>query len=263
MVESTIIESLDRVEREENVRVLYAVESGSRAWGFASTDSDWDVRFIYLHRPEWYLSVQRRRYVLEYPLVEGLDISGRDLHKALGLFAKSNPPLLEWLRSPIIYWDAFSTAQQLRELSLRYFSFRSCIYRYLHMAEGNYREYLHGEEVRVKKYFYVLRPLLACRWIEAHESMPPVEFSRLIEDQLPSSLQTIVVDLINRKRAGEELDKGPRIREINEFVGEEIERLNQLPDRIPSIETPNWDVLDEVFRVSLTGALENSRTTGR
>lgn len=253
-METNIIESLDRIQREQNIRVLYAVESGSRAWGFASIDSDWDVRFIYLRRPEWYLSVQRRRYVLEYPLVDGLDISGWDLHKTLGLFAKSNPPLLEWLRSPIVYREMFSTAQQLRELSFQYFSPRSCIYHYLHMSEGNYREYLHGDEVRVKKYFYVLRPLLACRWIETHGTMPPMEFAKLIEDQLPQNLQRIVADLLNRKRAGEELDKGPRIREINEFVGGEIERLNQLPDGMPSVKMPDWEVLDQVFRGSLSDA---------
>jgi predicted nucleotidyltransferase len=94
-VKQAIQDALRRLERAEDVRVLYAVESGSRAWGFASQDSDWDVRFLYVRRPAWYLSVQRRRDVLEYPLDGDLDVSGWDVKKALGLFAKSNPPLLE------------------------------------------------------------------------------------------------------------------------------------------------------------------------
>jgi predicted nucleotidyltransferase len=106
-MEREIRESLDQIENDERVRVLYAVESGSRAWGFASADSDWDVRFIYARRADWYLSVQRRRDVLEYTLSNGLDMSGWDLRKALGLFAKLNPPLLEWIRSPIVYREAF------------------------------------------------------------------------------------------------------------------------------------------------------------
>jgi len=104
-MELTIRQSLQQIAVAEQVRVLYAVESGSRGWGFESADSDWDVRFVYLRPPEWYLSIQHRRDVLEFPLREGLDISGWDLRKALGLFAKSNPPLLEWLRSPISQWS--------------------------------------------------------------------------------------------------------------------------------------------------------------
>src|SRR5262245_24894997 len=121
-----IDDALRRLEDADDVRVLYAVESGSRAWGFASRDSDWGVRFVYLRRPSWYLSVQRRRDVLEYPLDDGLDVSGWDVKKALGLFAKSNPPLLEWLRSPIVYREESSLAQTLRVLSARFFSSRSC-----------------------------------------------------------------------------------------------------------------------------------------
>lgn len=247
----TILDLLCRIEAEQNVCVLYAVESGSRAWGFASADSDWDVRFIYLRHPDWYLSIQRRRDVLEYPTSGGLDVSGWDLRKALALFAKSNPPLLEWLRSPIVYREVFSAARRLRELSARYFSPRSCLYHYLHMSEGNYREYLQGEPVRVKKYFYVLRPILACRWIEVYGTMPPMEFERLVEDQLPQSLQRIVADLLDRKRAGEELDGGPRIPEINRFLDAEIERLRARLVGLPKAKAPEWETLDGVFRVLL------------
>jgi uncharacterized protein len=246
-----IHEALRRVEQAHDVRVLYAVESGSRAWGSASRDSDWDVRFIYIRQPAWYLSVQRRRDVLEYPLDGGLDVSGWDIRKALGLFAKSNPPLLEWLRSPIVYLEACSLARTLRALSAQYFSSRACMHHYFHMAEGNYREYLQGDLVRVKKYFYVLRPVLACRWIAAHGTMPPTEFAALVDDQLPSDLQPMVHALLERKRSGDELASGARIPEINEFLDSELARLRGFLTVVPRSPTPDWEALDRIFRGSL------------
>jgi uncharacterized protein len=254
-VEREITAALRRIEEEDDVRVLYAVESGSRAWGFASTDSDWDVRFVYVQRPEWYLSVQARRDVLEYPLTaEGLDVSGWDLKKALVLFAKSNPPLLEWLRSPIVYRESLSTAARLRELSKTHFAPRSCVHHYLHMAEGNYREYLQGDRVRLKKYFYVLRPVLACRWIEAHATMPPTEFGKTVEDQLPPGIQPALNTLLERKRAGDELSEGPRIAEINDFLDAELPRLRSIVSGVPTSQGPDWEGLDALFRDTLTEA---------
>ncbi|GKT09268.1 nucleotidyltransferase domain-containing protein [Desulforhabdus sp. TSK] len=251
LVEPKIQAELQRVADTEDLRVLYAVESGSRAWGFESTDSDWDVRFIYLRRPDWYLSVQNRRDVVELALDGDLDISGWDLKKALVLFAKSNPPLLEWLRSPLVYVESSSVAERLRNLSARYFSARACTYHYLHMAEGNYREYLDGDQVRLKKYFYVLRPVLACRWIEEHGAMPPMEFATLVEDQLPAPLLQAVESLLSRKRAGDELSIGPRIHEINEFLDSEIARLRTHATSQGPLESPDLDLLDSVFRSAL------------
>ena len=109
-VSERVVADLDSIERDENVRVLLAVESGSRAWGFASVDSDFDVRFIYIREPQWYLSidVEDRPDTIERPLHDELDVSGWDVRKALRLFRKSNPPLLEWLQCPIIYQERFS-----------------------------------------------------------------------------------------------------------------------------------------------------------
>src|SRR4051794_14574214 len=104
-VSQRVSAALLAVEHEKDVRVLYACESGSRAWGFASRDSDYDVPFLYVHERDWYLSVDDRRDVLEYPLRDELDVSGWELRKALRLLRKSNPPLLEWLNSPMVYRD--------------------------------------------------------------------------------------------------------------------------------------------------------------
>jgi hypothetical protein len=221
------------------------------------------VRFIYIRRPAWYLSVQRRRDVLESPLDGDLDVSGWDVQKALRLFAKSNPPLLEWLRSPIVYREAFSAVKTLRALSAKYFSSRSCMHHYLHMAQGNYREYLQGDPVRVKKYFYVLRPVLACRWIAAHGTMPPMEFASLVDDQLPPDLRPVVHALLERKRSGDELASGPRIPEINEFLDSEMLHLRDALAAIPRGPAPDWGVLDRVFQDSLGEAWDGASAKGR
>ena len=219
---------LETIENNHQVRILYACESGSRAWGFESADSDWDVRFLYLHPPEWYLSVdlESKRDVIEWPPHDDLDICGWELRKALNLFRKSNPPMIEWLHSPIVYRDENGLARCLRELLGQYYSPRSCFYHYLHMAKGNYREYLKGETVWLKKYLYVLRPILALRWIDRDLGSVPVRFSDLIDATAPSGpLRKAIDRLIVMKKQGLEKKHGPRIPEINHFLDTEITRF--------------------------------------
>ena len=137
-----ILESLSSLEQQHNINILYAVESGSRAWGFESQNSDYDVRYIYIHKPDWYLSIDDKKDSREIILPNDIDLAGWEIRKALRLFRKSNPPLLEWLNSDIIYLDNSNFANNLRKLSQEYFNPKSCIYHYLHMANGNYKEYL-------------------------------------------------------------------------------------------------------------------------
>lgn len=216
------------IEIEERVRIVYACESGSRAWGFPSVDSDYDVRFIYLHPRAWYLAVdlERKRDVIERAIVDHLDINGWDLRKALQLLQRGNPPLMEWLGSPIIYLEEFTVADQMRDLMSRHYSPLACLYHYLHMARGNYRDYLKGPIVWIKKYFYVLRPLLAIRWIERGLGVVPTEFQVLVDRTVDSSeLKEEIGKLVAAKRRGEELDRGPRMTCISKFVEDELERL--------------------------------------
>ena len=246
-----ILEYLSQIERDHNVRILYAVESGSRAWGFASKNSDFDVRFIYIHPQDWYLSIQEKRDVIEIPISDELDISGWDLRKALGLLRKTNPPLLEWLGSPIIYLDRFGLAEKMRQFVANSFSPRRCMHHYLHMAKGNFREYLKSDTVRVKKYFYVLRPILACLWIERHNTTPPTEFDRLYQDaDLSPSLKYEIDNLLQRKIAGGELDMEPRIEVINAFLAEQIEHFASISNNLVSPES-DVDALDDLFREML------------
>jgi predicted nucleotidyltransferase len=250
-----ILSRLGEIEKEEKVTIFYACESGSRAWGFPSKDSDYDVRFLYLRSRDWYLSidVEEKRDVIERPISHMLDISGWDLRKALKLLHKSNPPLLEWLNSPIIYQQKLTVVERIRELVPEYYSPVACLHHYRHMAEGNYREYLKGEIVWVKKYFYVLRPLLAINWIERESTVVPMEFGALVERCVRSpELKDAIEKLLERKRKGHELDRGPRIRAISDFVERELERLAN--NVIESKPKPDTEKLDRLFRAALNEA---------
>lgn len=214
------------LQHKHDVKILYAVESGSRAWGFASNNSDWDVRYIYIHRLDWYLRIDEVKDNQEEILANGIDLAGWEFKKALRLFRKSNPPLLEWLRSPIVYLQQFSTADRLRDLTQQYFNPKSCLHHYLHMAEGNYRTYLQKDIVRVKKYFYVLRPILACDWIKKTNTMAPMEFNQLLDSQVTDQqVKSSIQDLLVRKTSGEELDEEPKIQILNDFLEQKLSLL--------------------------------------
>lgn len=238
--------TLSRIEAEEGVAVLYACESGSRAWGFESTDSDYDVRFIYVRPTRAYLTVQRVRDVIEQPISEGLDASGWDLPKALELFRKSNPPLLEWLQSPIVYASKSLLAEKLRALLPEYYSPVACMHHYLHMAEGNSREYLNGPEVWTKKYFYVLRPVLACIWLERGLGVVPTEFQKLVDAVVDDEASRGAIDrLLAAKKAGEELRKGPRNEVISSFVERELSRFTAA--KLAPAKTRSPEALNRLF----------------
>jgi predicted nucleotidyltransferase len=223
-------DALAQVEAERNVRVLFACESGSRAWGFASRDSDYDVRFLYVHRRDWYLSVEDRRDVIERPIADDLDVSGWELRKALRLLRKSNPPLLEWLKSPVVYRHDPVFAAEFGALAAEFHSPRRCFAHYLHMAFGNWRDYLRGRaEVSLKKYLYVFRPLLACRWIERQLGQVPMLFAQLVEGVLDEAdVRLALAELVARKQAGEELAVAPPVEALSRFVETELPRLEAL-----------------------------------
>ena len=244
------------IERDEDVRVCLAVESGSRAWGFPSVDSDYDVRFFYLRRREWYLSIdgEEHRDVIERPLVGILDVSGWDLRKALRLFRKSNPPLLEWLQSPIIYRESGTVAERLRALVPTFYSPQAGFRHYLHMARNNFREYLHGDVVWRKKYLYVLRPLLAMLWIERGLGPVPIEFPRLLQVVDDQSVRRAIDMLVEAKRAGRELDRGPRILSVSDFVERELSRLESLEPARQAGSSLQLEELNVLFRASLDEA---------
>lgn len=221
-----IQERIARAEIEHDIKILFACESGSRAWGFASPDSDYDVRFIYCHTKNWYLSfdVERRRDVIEYPIVDDIDIGGWDIRKALYLFTRTNGALLEWLASPIVYRESGGFAAQLRELAPDCHNDLALRYHYSHMARTNAGDRLSTDRVKLKKYFYILRPLLAIKYIEAGFGLPPVRFQELVESVAPLEIKEPIYELIELKSKTPEIGLGDAIPILNEFIFGELKR---------------------------------------
>lgn len=223
-----IMRRLAAVEEKEGVQILLAIESGSRAWGFASPNSDFDVRFIYARPQDWYLAVdlEDKRDVIEYPIVDDIDLNGWDIRKALQLFWRSNPAVIEWIQSPINYIDQGGFKAGMQQLLDSVYTVEKGIYHYRSMAKTNYRGYLMAEMVPLKKYFYVLRPLLATRWIESYRTAPPIEFSALLH-LLPEGegLLEEVQMLLEKKKVALEKELAPRIDKLNAFIEAELARL--------------------------------------
>jgi len=253
-----VLDALARIEREHDVRVVYACESGSRGWGFSSPDSDYDARFVYVHRQPWYLSVNERtgpgepqRDVIELPIESDLDVAGWDLRKALRLVSKSNPTLLEWLRSPIVYRQDEAIAAQLHGLAERFYSPVAAWHHYLSLARGTFRQHLGGDSIRTKKYLYVLRPVLACQWIEREQGAPPMAFELLLERLLPDGpVREAIEELLVRKRRSAEVEAGPRVPALSDFLAAELERMQAQPPQLAPGQG-RGDELDEFFRASL------------
>ena len=252
IVQEIIPAKLKEIEARENIRVIHCVESGSRAWGFASPDSDYDVRFIYVRPIEYYLRLDKTRDVIEWQLDDTLDINGWDLQKALRLLHSSNPTLFEWNNSPIVY----KTTPEWAEISAiigHFFQKKAGLYHYLSTAKKNYREYLKGDMVKPKKYFYVLRPILACRWILEKQTPPPMLFSELADACLDEDLVPAVSDLLRLKMETPEMGLGPRIDVINDYLDASIDEVDQLIQTLPGDERITWDELNHIFMEILGG----------
>ena len=243
---NTILKKLEELERTENIRILLAVESGSRAWGFASPDSDYDVRFIYIRPRNEYLRLEGRRDVIELPISDDLDINGWDLNKTLRLLHNSNPTLFEWFSSPIVYKET-EFAVRFRTILNEYFSSKRGLMHYLSMAANNYREFLRGDMVKAKKYFYVLRPILACRWILEKGTPPPMLFTELANSQLDPTLRPEVDRLLDLKMNAPELELIPRVDTLNKNLDTSILEVRQQLMTLPDEPVKDWAVLNELF----------------
>lgn len=240
-----ILEKIKEIEEKENVRVIMAIESGSRAWGFASPDSDYDVRFVYVRQIEDYLRLDKVRDVIEWQLDDVLDINGWDIKKALQLMHDSNPTIFEWCASSIVYKDS-DLFEKLKELRHSYFSCKKSLYHYWHMASNNYLNYLQEEQVRIKKYFYVIRPLLAAKWIVDNGTQPPMLFSELVEAELPENLKDIIKHLLDMKHKMSEMGLTSKIKELDEFIEAELEIVKKAADEAENVKN-DWTLLNEYF----------------
>lgn len=260
-----IVKRLIELQKERGIKVLFATEAGSRAWRFHSPDSDFDIRFIYSRPIKEYLSIFPGRDTIEL-IEEPFDFVGWDIRKAMRLLLKSNPPLLEWISLGPGYFKQGPLSDLLTQAKDKVISPHSCFYHYYHMAEGNYREYLRGERVRTKKYFYVLRPVLSCRWLEKHNTFPPLDFMDLFSDlrsdapeKVSRELLVEIINLLGKKTRGEELGEGPRIPIINDFIDAELIRMKSLPDILKDNEETKQEIAEQVNNILFTCLFEESQ----
>ncbi|TDN38007.1 nucleotidyltransferase domain-containing protein [Hymenobacter sp. UV11] len=198
-----IATALAALEAEHGIHILYACESGSRAWGFPSPDSDYDVRFLYCHPAAWYLRLDDGPDTLNFPVDEELDLAGWELRKALRLLRGSNAALFEWLQSPIVYHEVPGFRASLAPLLPLAFNLKAGLHHYLGQLRRGVEEDLLGDEVRLKRLFYALRSALAARWIRERHALPPMEFAPL-RALLPAGLEGVVSELLAQKAVSNE-----------------------------------------------------------
>ena len=218
---SSIINKLATVSADNNITVLHAVESGSRAWGFASPDSDYDIRFIYKHKPDYYLSLWEKPDVIEFMTAEDLDGSGWDLAKALKLLAKSNAPLIEWLFSPVVYHQNDTFLKQMQDFATDCFSPIATLHHYLGTTK-NFMEVCEAENVKLKSYFYALRTALAGKWIIENNTFPPVAFAELLKIA-PALFREKIFELQDIKAGQDEKYLHPKEQLITKFLFDTID----------------------------------------
>ena len=250
-----ILEKLNEIEERENIKILHCVESGSRAWGFASPDSDYDVRFIYVRPKEFYLRLDKTRDVIEWQLDDTLDINGWDISKTLTLLHSSNPTLFEWNSSPIVYKTTDEWARISKEIN-RYFVAKSGIYHYLCTAKRNYKEFLLGDMIKYKKYFYVLRPLMAAKWILDKKCAPPMLFDDLVEAELEDELRPELTRLLELKKTLPEMGMAPRIQIMNDYIERVMPEIKTIAETIEDNKL-EWSAINDLFFRMVNVSKEN------
>ncbi len=243
---------LHTVSQDEGVRILYAAEFGSRAWGFASPDSDYDVRFLYVHPRDWYVQLSEERDVIERPLDERLvDLAAWDIRKALRLLLRSNPALYEWLVSPITYVDDGVLRTELKTMFEAHASPKTLAHHYWSIARSQWKSQIDGaSQARLKKYFYVIRPLLSASFVADHARPPPMSIDALLAaSRVPADVRAAIDELLLSKRCTPELGVGPRIADIDRWAEMEFQRLN--PETFDLADKPRQDMraaADRLYR---------------
>jgi len=254
-VEARIQAELDKIERAHGVEIILAVESGSRAWGFPSPDSDYDVRFLYVRPAEAYLSVMPRRDVIERPIDATLDMNGWDLRKAMQLLARSNAVLIEWLTSPIRYRDTGALPTELLGLAVACADIAALAYHYDRLARRSFDSVLAGmDNVRLKTYCYALRAALALGWLRTHGTPPPMDLPELLRGlDLSAAVTGTVEALVARKATALEAATTKSLAELDALIGAALSVPAPRPALLDRVETVAR--LDAAFAGIILGRL--------
>ena len=248
-METKIKNRLKEIEEIHKVKILYACETGSRAWGFPSPDSDFDVRMIYMHEPDWYLTLSDKKDTIEIMLEDGeLDITGWDIKKCLKLMWKSNGALLERVQSPFVYKEEKNIASVLKEYAYRCFVPIATMHHYIGMAKNSFSEIEGKDDIKLKKLFYALRATLACKWILEKDSVPPIVFMNMVNElSFEKVLKDKIISLIELKSGKAESYIHSAEKELNIFITEELKKTEKAFESLPGRKEKDVD-LDTLFR---------------
>jgi predicted nucleotidyltransferase len=245
---------LDTIRCGAHVATPLVIESGSRAWGFPSPDSDYDCRFLFVRREDDYLSPWPRRDVIETPLTDLLDVNGWDLGKALKLLLKGNAVVIEWLTSPLVYAGDPDFRDDMLTLAAAHAGAERIALHYLHLGERQRHVFLEdGRDIQLKKIFYALRPATALRWLRLHPGEPvaPMHFPTLMREcGAPAEIREITADLIARKAVTRELGSARIPAPIAEFIDGEFALARAgLPQRSPQVTEEAKRAAETLFRI--------------
>lgn len=253
---SQIDARLDAIETNDRVVISWAIESGSRAWGFPSPDSDYDCRFLFVRQEDDYLSPWIRRDVIETPLEGDLDVNGWDLAKAIKLLLKGNAVVIEWLTSPIAYRGDPWVRDALLDLANRFTDRDAVARHYVHLGEGQRRSYFSDDkDVALKKLFYALRPAAALRWMRLHadQRVAPMHFPTLMAQcEPPSDVMQIASDLIALKATSKEMGSAQLPAAVRNFVDSEFATAREIfAPRSKTLDSAAKEAAEALFRAAI------------
>jgi hypothetical protein len=226
----------EAIEREHGVKIALAVESGSRAWGFPSPDSDYDGRFLYVRPIDDYLSVWPRRDVIEFPPDGEIDVNGWDVVKALALLVKGNAVVIEWLMSPIAYRGDAKFRSAFLSLAHEVAPRAAIGRHYLKLGQRQRQLFLDQDRpAALKKVFYVMRSAATLRWLRLHPgiSVAPMNYLDLMAQCAPpDAVAKASDDLLRRKAQTRELGAAPIPAALAAFIDDELQAAGVYDTRI-------------------------------
>jgi len=255
---TAILQRLHETEEINTVKIPLAIESGSRGWGFASPDSDYDCRFVYVHNKDWYLSVFDKPDIIEYATDKVFDVNGWDLRKFIAHIVKSNAVMFEWISSNEIYKRDEAIMALLSELAENFFNPISVAYHYLSLAAKKYKEIIETDNAILKKYFYVLRPLANLTYVEQHGKQPHMDyFKTLAEIDMDESIASEITRLAKLKKVSDESLLVPKNKIITDYFASEINRYEKKLKSLTFEKNRDYNYADSVFRKIIEMAWNN------
>ncbi len=244
------------LEKRENIKILFAVENGSRAWRFDSKDSDFDVRFVFVRPLKEYIQIKKPSNVITVAFDEHyqlcstedafIDMSGFDVFKFVELLSRSNPTTIEWLISDIVYYGEQN--EVFKDFALNNFSKTALYHHYRSLCRNNYQKYLEtGKHVTYKNYLYTFRGLINATWVIHKQSVPPIVFVDTLQEMkgiVPDYIIDRLYKIIAIKAQGKEKEVIKNIKVMDDFIEQFLEGAEPPMDK----SRPLIDILNEELR---------------